>query len=125
MTEELTPQISLSRIARAVSLLACLFAFLNCAAPPAVQSPPHVDANDPNPFSPTSTITYSVTDSCHVVVVLFDVQGRVVDTLVNALQAPGKYHVEADPSGKLEPGVYFYWLSCGDISATKKLVIVK
>jgi hypothetical protein len=88
-----------------------------------------LDQDAPNPFSPpTNGISYSTSDTCHVTLVLFNVAGQVVDTLVYETQPPGDHlylldsntHVTALPGG-----VYFYKLEACGQTATKKLVLLK
>jgi hypothetical protein len=83
------------------------------------------DACVPNPFSPTSIVTYSLSDSCHLVGLLFNVQGTIVDTIVNAVQGPGFYRINADRQGRLASGIYFYKLICGERTTTRKFLLLK
>ena len=55
---------------------------------------------------------------------IYDILGREVATLVNSNQAPGKYKLEFDASG-LSSGVYYYRLSAGSFSQTRKMQFVK
>jgi hypothetical protein len=55
---------------------------------------------------------------------IFDVLGREVAVLVNEKKAPGKYDVRLDVSG-LSSGVYFYKLTAGQFTATRKMVLMK
>ncbi len=57
-------------------------------------------------------------------IVIFDVLGREITTLVNARQAPGTYEVGFDGS-RLASGVYFYKLVAGDFVATKSLLLLR
>jgi hypothetical protein len=82
----------------------------------------------PNPFSPQTVIDYSLEESCHVTLVLWNQQGQLVDTLVNEVQAKGTHKVDLtqiDQWGEMLPGVYFYKLEACGKTATKKLVIMK
>jgi photosystem II stability/assembly factor-like uncharacterized protein len=53
-----------------------------------------LEQNHPNPFSVTTTITYSIPASNHVLIEVFDAAGRKVKTVVNETKTPGTYHVE-------------------------------
>ena len=80
--------------------------------------------NYPNPFNPTTNISYSIVKSSKVTLKVYDILGREVRTLVNRVQASGKYTVSFNTSN-LASGVYFYRINAGDFIATKKLMLVK
>jgi endo-1,4-beta-xylanase len=83
-----------------------------------------LEQNFPNPFNPTTSIRYGVPQSSQVTLTVFDILGREIRTLVNAVQSPGQYTVTFD-GRDLASGVYFYRLSSASFSATKKFVMVK
>ncbi len=80
--------------------------------------------NYPNPFNPTTRIQFRVASSGFVQLNVFDVLGREVATLVNEEKLPGKYDVQFDAS-KMSSGIYFYRLTSGSFSSTKKIVLMK
>jgi len=80
--------------------------------------------NYPNPFNPSTMIQYSVPNSGNVVLKVYDVAGREVQTLVNQVQNPGSYNVLFNASN-LSSGVYFYKLVSGSYSDIKKMILVK
>ncbi len=87
--------------------------------------------NYPNPFNPSTTIQYTVAGargqglgSSEVRIVIYDVLGREVATLVDAPQAPGTYEVRFDGS-RLASGVYYYRLTAGQATATRAMVLAK
>jgi hypothetical protein len=88
--------------------------------------------NYPNPFNPTTTIKYSIPVKVkserskvkNVTLVVYDILGREVATLVNEKQKPGNYEVIFDASN-YPSGVYFYRLQAGDYSNVKKLILLK
>ncbi|MBX3007242.1 MAG: T9SS type A sorting domain-containing protein [Melioribacteraceae bacterium] len=87
--------------------------------------------NYPNPFNPTTTIKYSIPivetrygASPIVLLKIYDVLGREIATLVNEEKAPGNYEVVFN-GANLPSGIYFYKMSCGNFSETKKLVLMK
>ncbi len=88
-------------------------------------------ANCPNPFNPSTTISYSVGGEAPVPVRLnvFNVRGQIVAALVDRVVAPGQYTVNWDGRGRggeqLSSGVYFYRLRAGDFSFTRKMVLLK
>ena len=81
-------------------------------------------ANYPNPFCECAKVDYVLPDSGAVIILLYDVRGRVVDTLANSIQFPG-YHSVNIPSGRLVSGIYFYKLTTKDGSIVKKIMILK
>jgi hypothetical protein len=83
-----------------------------------------VGQNAPNPFKSNSTISYQLTEASDVSLKVFDVTGKLV--LNNSQKAvdPGKHKMNVDGS-KLSNGVYFYTLTAGSKSVTKKMMIVK
>jgi hypothetical protein len=80
--------------------------------------------NYPNPFNPSTSISYSVADVVNVNLVVYDILGRVVTTLVNDVHTPGLYNVNFDAS-RLASGTYIYRLQAGDFVSTKKMMLIK
>jgi len=80
--------------------------------------------NYPNPFNPTTNITYSIIKTTNVTLKVYDILGREVKTLVNTEQAPGQYTVTFDAQN-LSSGIYFYHINAGSFTATKKLMLLK
>ena len=80
--------------------------------------------NFPNPFNPTTNIRYALPKSGMVKLVVFDALGREVETLVNESQQAGKYETKFSGSA-LTSGVYFYKLSVGDFTETKRMLMIK
>jgi len=83
-----------------------------------------LNQNYPNPFNPSTAISYRLPTNTLVVLRVFDVLGREVETLVNERQNLGSHSVTFDASN-LSSGVYFYRLEAGTYSATKKLLLLK
>jgi len=85
--------------------------------------------NTPNPFNPSTTIPFELAREAHVRLVVFDVSGRRVDTLVDSRLTPGTHRVVwngPSPQGAVRSGVYFYRLSVdGNIVQTRKMVLVE
>ncbi len=90
----------------------------------AVPSKYLLSQNYPNPFNPTTNIRYQITKSDFVSLKVFDIMGREISTLVNEKQNVGTYEATFDASN-LSSGEYFYRLSAGDFSDTKKLMVIK
>lgn len=80
--------------------------------------------NYPNPFNPQTTITYDVRRQSRVKMIVYDVLGRKVATLVDGVRAPGEYSVNFDGS-RLSSGVYFCRMDAGRFTATMKLMLLK
>lgn len=80
--------------------------------------------NFPNPFNPSTTISYEIPVNNFVSLKIYDMMGKEVASLVNGNQEAGFYSVKFDAS-KLASGIYFYKLQANDFSSTKKLMLVK
>jgi len=80
--------------------------------------------NYPNPFNPTTKITYQLPMSGHTKLVLYDNNGRLVQTLLDRNHAAGSYTINFDGSS-LPSGVYFYRLTAANFSETKRMLLVK
>lgn len=84
--------------------------------------------NYPNPFNPSTIINYQLSISSNVKLIIYDVLGREVKTLVNEKQNAGIYQVKFDGMN-FPSGVYFYKLSAtggsGTFSQSRKMVLVK
>lgn len=80
--------------------------------------------NYPNPFNPTTNIKFALPKGGLVKLVVFDVMGREVAVLVNKDMNAGSYTADFDASN-LSTGVYFYKLTTGDFSDTKKMMLIK
>jgi hypothetical protein len=78
----------------------------------------------PNPFNPTTKISYIIGKPEMVSIAIYDIIGRVVKTLVNEYKFPGSYIVEFDGSN-LSSGVYFYRFKAGNITTVKKMMLIK
>jgi photosystem II stability/assembly factor-like uncharacterized protein len=85
--------------------------------------------NFPNPFSRSTTITYSIPQPGKVSLKIYDVIGRPIKTLVNGEVAAGTYNIQwkmNDEKGKAVPaGIYFLRIQAGNYSEIKKLLIIK
>ena len=83
-----------------------------------------LEQNYPNPFNPTTTFEYAITQQQHVRLVVYDVLGRAVATLVDGLQTPAAYQVTFDGAG-LASGVYLYRLETETATLTRRMLLVK
>lgn len=80
--------------------------------------------NYPNPFNPVTNIKFSLPTGGLVKLVIFDIMGREVATLINKDMNAGSYTADFDASS-LSSGVYFYKLTSGSFTDTKKMMLVK
>jgi hypothetical protein len=86
--------------------------------------------NVPNPFNPTTTISFVVPDGgADISLRIYDSAGRLVRTLVNGYETSGTKEVswsgENDLGQPVASGVYFYRLSSSSYSKTKKMILLK
>ena len=89
----------------------------------------NLNNNYPNPFNPTTTISYNLAADGNVSLDVYNVKGQKVKSLLNAKQTSGEHSVVwngKDDSGKnLTSGVYFYKLQSGNYVSTKKMLLLK
>ncbi|MEE9269160.1 MAG: FlgD immunoglobulin-like domain containing protein [Candidatus Krumholzibacteria bacterium] len=85
--------------------------------------------NHPNPFNPSTTISYDVPLRTRVTLRIFDVSGGLIRTLVNGAQPAGRRSVTwdgRDNSGRrVASGIYFYRLHANGFSGTRKMVLIE
>ncbi|NQT61840.1 MAG: DUF2341 domain-containing protein [Candidatus Marinimicrobia bacterium] len=85
--------------------------------------------NHPNPFNPTTTISYDLPEQSIVKLTVFNIRGQEVMTLLDASEPPGYYEVQwngLDRSGnQVSTGVYFCRLEAGSFSQTIKMVYLR
>jgi N-acetylmuramoyl-L-alanine amidase len=86
--------------------------------------------NYPNPFNPETTIRYQIPDNRHhVVLTIYDVMGKIVETLVDTEQPAGDYTIQWDgknADGKpVASGTYLYKLTAGELVQTKRMLLVR
>lgn len=88
-----------------------------------------LEQNYPNPFNPNTSISFSLSEQGPVLLSVYDVSGRLLNTLVNRDMQPGSYtevwngcDQRGDP---VAGGVYLYRLSAGGKSITRKMIIIR
>ena len=88
-----------------------------------------LEQNFPNPFNPITTLRYDLPENSYVNVIIYDMLGREVKTLVNQTQDAGYKSVIWDATndyGKpVSAGVYLYQIQAGEFVQTKKMVLLK
>lgn len=80
--------------------------------------------NYPNPFNPVTNLEFGISNLRFVTLKVYDMLGKEVSTLVNEKLNPGTYKVEFDGSS-LPGGVYFYRLTSGDFTDTRRMMLIK
>jgi hypothetical protein len=83
-----------------------------------------LENNYPNPFNPSTEITYALPKQSTVVLRIYDILSREVATLVNEKKQAGEYTVEWKATN-VPSGVYFYRLIAGYFVQTKKMVLTR
>ncbi len=80
--------------------------------------------NYPNPFNPVTKIKFDIPKSAYTEIKIYDNLGREIYTLVSEEMTAGKYETDWNASN-YPSGVYYYKLTSGDYSDSKKMVLVK
>jgi hypothetical protein len=80
--------------------------------------------NYPNPFNPTTTISYAIPKTSLTKLIIYDILGREITKLVNEVKNPGIYSVTFNATSYAS-GVYFYRLESGDFVDVKKMLLIK
>ncbi len=82
--------------------------------------------NYPNPFNPTTTIEFSIPDvsTQNIKLIVFDILGKKIKTLVDKNKRPGVHRVKFN-AADLSSGIYFYTISAGNYTQTKKMVLMQ
>ena len=83
-----------------------------------------LDQNHPNPFNPSTSISFRLPVSGSVTVTVYDVLGREVAVLADRSMASGSHRLEWNASG-FESGVYFCRIQAGEYTAVRKMVLMK
>jgi|GEM_PF-6904711 hypothetical protein len=78
----------------------------------------------PNPFNPSTTLTYSLAKPANVSLAVFDSSGRKIATLVDNFVSAGEHSVQFDGNG-LSSGVYFYRLKAGGVEKSGRMTLVR
>jgi len=80
--------------------------------------------NYPNPFNPTTIIKYFVPHKSFVKVAVYNIIGQKIVTLVNGVKSAGEHSITFN-ANRLPSGIYFYTLSSGSLTLTKRMVLIK
>jgi hypothetical protein len=80
--------------------------------------------NYPNPFNSTTTIEFDIPERTNVKLVIYDILGREVETLIDKELEPGKHKINFNATN-LPSGVYFYTLRTPEFTKTNKMLLIK
>ena len=80
--------------------------------------------NFPNPFNPTTNISFTICHRDHIKLTIYNITGQKITTLVNGSLNPGSYTVNFDANA-LASGIYFYKLSSSTEVKTRKMLLIK
>ncbi|MCK5547382.1 MAG: T9SS type A sorting domain-containing protein, partial [Thermoplasmata archaeon] len=84
--------------------------------------------NYPNPFNPATTISFTVPEKAHATLSIFNIEGKLVKTLVNNTLEEGYKQTTWDGTDShgnaVSSGVYFYRLRAGGKALTRKMVVI-
>lgn len=84
----------------------------------------YLHQNYPNPFNPITTIPYTLNNTQRVTLDVYNILGQKVVQLVNGIQSSGNHNVSFDASN-LTTGIYVYRLQSGELSVSRKLLLIK
>jgi hypothetical protein len=91
--------------------------------------PGYLEQNSPNPFRSSTSIRYGVSEKTRITLMVYDVSGRFVQTLMDGVLDPGQYQVfwdGKDATGKeVSNGIYFYRLEAGSDRGVKKMLLIR
>ncbi len=83
----------------------------------------------PNPFNPITTIKFDLPSSSHVSLKIYDIDGKLIKSLIDSGRESGYHSVEwdgTDNNGQIvSSGVYFYRITSNGLTATKSMTLLK
>ena len=89
-----------------------------------IQSVVALNNSYPNPFNPSTTVSFSIPVEMNVDLKVYDISGRVVSELMSGMQSQGLYEITWD-AGNNASGLYFVRLVAGSEMHTQKIMLVK
>ncbi|MEE9443291.1 MAG: C1 family peptidase [candidate division Zixibacteria bacterium] len=85
--------------------------------------------NYPNPFNPSTVFDYTVETRSHVTISIFNILGQPVKTLVDEVKSAGTHSISWDGTNEdgkpMSTGIYFYRITSGDYTETRKMILLK
>ena len=89
----------------------------------------NIHQNYPNPFNPITRINYNLPEDALVNITIYDMMGRVVNTLINGSQTAGykttQWNATNDRNEPVSAGLYLYTIQAGQFTETKKMILLK
>ena len=83
-----------------------------------------VAQNSPNPFNPSTTISFTIAQAGNVNVTVYNVAGQKIGAILDGFMSAGSHSVVWDATD-LSAGVYFYTVKAGEFSRTMKMTLLK
>ena len=83
-----------------------------------------LEQNFPNPFNPATSIRFSLAQSCHVSLTVYDMLGRVVEKIIDEPMAAGRYTARWDGTN-VATGMYFYRIAAGNFVEVHRMLLLK
>ncbi len=84
-----------------------------------------LEQNFPNPFNPSTTITYSLPNKDRVKIRVYNEIGQLVATLFDGIKQAGIHKIDFNANGQLNSGIYFYTLETSSFRQSKKMILLK
>src|SRR5690606_38244633 len=81
--------------------------------------------NYPNPFNPSTTIEFSIPQASYVTLKVYNALGKEVASIVDGQMQPGNYSQQFAAASSLGSGVYFYKLTAGNFTETRRMILTK
>jgi len=78
----------------------------------------------PNPFNPSTSITYDVATECKIELAIFDIKGQLIDILESGIVQAGYHEIQWNANGQAS-GIYFLRMVTPEITMTQKLILMK
>jgi flagellar hook assembly protein FlgD len=83
----------------------------------------------PNPFNPATNLSYQLAKDDFVTIVIYDIKGKKIKTLVEGYQTSGEYQIHwegtKDDQSKAASGIYFFRMISGNYNSTRKAILLK
>jgi hypothetical protein len=83
-----------------------------------------LNQNYPNPFNPTTMIEFHLEENSHVFLQIYNIEGRLVSTLIDKKMTIGNHRVEFN-ANNLANGIYIYQIKVGKFQDSKKMILLK
>lgn len=91
-----------------------------------VYTPPNyvLSQNYPNPFTPSTNISYGIVERTHVTIRVYNMLGKLITTLVDDIKSAGSYIIQFHASN-LPSGMYVLRMQAGNYNGVQKMMLVK